>query len=115
MAYNVHEAKVWAPIVTRLADEAAGMLSPARAVAYGNLDPRFYIKVGLLHPKEAQETRIVVFLFAPLYEPSPPLGSWLPCGRMGSDPAMQPKGCGCQILEECPSYWASLHTWLQPA
>ena len=46
MAYNVQEPAVWAPIITRLADEAAGMLSPARAVAYGNLDPRFYIKVG---------------------------------------------------------------------
>ena len=47
MAYNVQEPDVWAPIVTRLADEAAGMLSPAKAVAYGNLDPRFYIKVGV--------------------------------------------------------------------
>lgn len=47
MAYNVQEPEVWAPIVTRLADEAASMLSPAKAVAYGNLDPRFYIKVGL--------------------------------------------------------------------
>ncbi len=47
VAYNVQEPDVWAPIITRLADEAASMLSPARAVAYGNLDPRFYIKVGI--------------------------------------------------------------------
>lgn len=46
MAYNVQDADVWAPIITRLADEAAGMLSPGKAVAFGNLDPRFYIKVG---------------------------------------------------------------------
>ena len=45
LAYNVQEPDVWAPIVKRLADEAAGMLSPGKAVAYGNLDPRFYIKV----------------------------------------------------------------------
>ena len=47
LAYNVQEPDVWAPIVKRLADEAAGMLSPGKAVAYGNLDPRFYIKVRL--------------------------------------------------------------------
>ena len=47
LAYNVQEPGVWAPIVKRLADEAAGMLSPGKAVAYGNLDPRFYIKVRL--------------------------------------------------------------------
>jgi len=46
VAYNVQEPDVWAPIITRLADKAASMLSPARAVAYGNLDPRFYIKVA---------------------------------------------------------------------
>ena len=45
LAYNVQDPEVWAPIITRLADEAAGMLSPAKAVAFGNLDPRFYVKV----------------------------------------------------------------------
>jgi hypothetical protein len=45
LAYNVQDPEVWVPIITRLADEAAGMLSPAKAVAFGNLDPRFYVKV----------------------------------------------------------------------
>jgi hypothetical protein len=45
MAYGVAEAPVWGPILTRLAEEATTMLSPAQAVAFGNLDPRFYIKV----------------------------------------------------------------------
>ena len=45
LAYNVQDPEVWASIITRLADEAAGMLSPAKAVAFGNLDPRFYVKV----------------------------------------------------------------------
>ena len=44
LAYGVQDAAAWGPIITRLAEEAAGKLSPAEAVAYGNLDPRFYIK-----------------------------------------------------------------------
>ena len=83
MAYNVHEADVWAPIVTRLADEAAGMLSPARAVAYGNLDPRFYIKVGLLHlnkaPRGLHRDRSC---WLHCMSPHPPVCSWLHCGHM---------------------------------
>ncbi|BDA49325.1 probable 1-phosphatidylinositol-3-phosphate 5-kinase FAB1C [Coccomyxa sp. Obi] len=45
LAYGVSDAATWGPIISHLAEEAAGKLSPALAVAYGNLDPRFYIKV----------------------------------------------------------------------
>ena len=44
LAYGVQDAAVWSPIITHLAEEAASKLSPAEAVAFGNLDPRFYIK-----------------------------------------------------------------------
>lgn len=45
LAYGVQDAAVWGPIITHLAEEATSMLSPAKAVSFGNLDPRFYIKV----------------------------------------------------------------------
>lgn len=45
LAYGVQDAPVWGPIITHLAEEATSMLSPAKAVLFGNLDPRFYIKV----------------------------------------------------------------------
>lgn len=45
-AYGVGRAAgaVWAPIVARLATEAAAQLSPAAVTAFGTLDPRFYVK-----------------------------------------------------------------------
>jgi len=46
VAYDVQDAFIWGPIITHLAEEAAAKLSPAKAVAFGNLDPRFYIKVN---------------------------------------------------------------------
>ena len=60
LAYNVQEPDVWAPIVKRLADEAAGMLSPGKAVAYGNLDPRFYIKVRLRQAHWSMQTSLTL-------------------------------------------------------
>lgn len=48
LAYGVPDAATWGPIISHLAEEAAGKLSPALAVAYGNLDPRFYIKVWVV-------------------------------------------------------------------
>ncbi len=54
LAYGVSDAAIWGPIISHLAEEAAGKLSPALAVAYGNLDPRFYIKVCCcLHPLQS--------------------------------------------------------------
>ena len=47
LAYGVPDAPAWSPIIARLAEEAAAKLSPAEAVAFGNLDPRFYIKARL--------------------------------------------------------------------
>ena len=47
LAYGVSDAAVWGPILAHLAEEAVAKLSPALAVAHGNLDPRFYIKVRL--------------------------------------------------------------------
>ena len=44
LAYGAQDAEVWSPIIARLAEEAASVLSPAEAVSHGNLDPRFYIK-----------------------------------------------------------------------
>ena len=45
LAYGVSDAAVWSPILSHLAEEAVAKLSPGLAVAHGNLDPRFYIKV----------------------------------------------------------------------
>ncbi|EIE24976.1 hypothetical protein COCSUDRAFT_83669 [Coccomyxa subellipsoidea C-169] len=45
LAYGVSDAAVWGPILSHLAEEAVAKLSPGLAVAHGNLDPRFYIKV----------------------------------------------------------------------
>ncbi len=50
LAYGVSDAATWGPIISRLAEEAVGKLSPALAVAHGNLDPRFYIKVIEISP-----------------------------------------------------------------
>lgn len=49
LAYGVSDAATWGRIITCLAEEAVGKLSPALAVAHGNLDPRFYIKVSRIH------------------------------------------------------------------
>ena len=49
LAYGVQDAHAWSPILARLAEEAAAALSPAEAVAHGNLDPRFYIKARAIH------------------------------------------------------------------
>jgi hypothetical protein len=45
-AYGVGRAAgaVWAPVVARLATEAAAQLAPAAVTAHGTLDPRFYVK-----------------------------------------------------------------------
>lgn len=51
-AYGVGRAasEVWAPVVARLATEAAAQLSPSAVTAFGTLDPRFYVKARrLLH------------------------------------------------------------------
>jgi hypothetical protein len=36
----------WAPVVERLAVEAAGTVGPGAAAQHGQLDPRYHVKVG---------------------------------------------------------------------
>lgn len=51
-AYGVGRAAgaVWAPVVARLATEAAAQLAPAAVTAHGTLDPRFYVKARRAAP-----------------------------------------------------------------
>lgn len=35
----------WVPVISRLANEAAGLLSPSTMTAHGDIDPRNYIEV----------------------------------------------------------------------
>lgn len=44
-AEEVKQADVWMPIVLRLVTEASRALLPAAAAAFGQQDPRFYVKV----------------------------------------------------------------------
>lgn len=44
-AEDVEQADVWMPIVLRLVTEASKALLPAAAAAFGQQDPRFYVKV----------------------------------------------------------------------
>lgn len=44
-AEEVGAWRAWAPVVERLAVEAAGTVQPAAAAQHGELDPRFYVKV----------------------------------------------------------------------
>lgn len=45
---HTHVKHRWAPLVTQLAQEAAGHLSPSAMAAYGNNDPREYVKVCVM-------------------------------------------------------------------
>ena len=46
VAEGVANAAEWAPVLVRLAQEAAGTLSPMALTAAGNLDPRHHIKAS---------------------------------------------------------------------
>jgi hypothetical protein len=45
-AEDVQQPDMWVPIVLRLVCEASRALLPAAAAAFGEQDPRFYVKVG---------------------------------------------------------------------
>jgi hypothetical protein len=45
VAEGVGPVELWGPIVTRLAQQAAGLLSPQALATRGILDPRYYVKV----------------------------------------------------------------------
>lgn len=45
-AEEVQQPDLWLPIVLRLVCDASRALLPAAAAAFGEQDPRFYVKVG---------------------------------------------------------------------
>lgn len=49
--------QVWLPILLQLVKEAANAVQPAAAAAFGENDPRFYVKV-CLHGKCAKQARV---------------------------------------------------------
>lgn len=41
---------MWLPVLLELVKEAANAVQPAAAAAFGENDPRFYVKVSALDP-----------------------------------------------------------------
>ena len=53
VAEGVVDASAWAPVLARLAQEAAAALSPVALTAAGDIDPRRHIKVSIGVQQEA--------------------------------------------------------------
>lgn len=52
-AEDVERPDMWMPIILRLVNEACKALLPAAAAAYGQQDPRFYVKVRIAEAESA--------------------------------------------------------------